>query len=155
MGDNPDFGRTGNTQKITFTENLVANKVKLERLQNLVTKEKATNPSSECSTNEHFVFTINVLNAVEESAPRLPVAINGSLPHIQLELGRPKSKWPNPFVTACIDSGAGTNIGHSDFWHSLILQLTQTVRGILIAKDCNYSPITLSGIFKSEKKKPW
>ena len=82
-----------NTQKSAFAANIVGNKGGLERLQNLVTKEKSTTPSPACSPNKPFVFTIDFLNAVEYSAPRLPVAIDGDLPHIQLELGCPQSKW--------------------------------------------------------------
>ena len=97
------------------------------------------------------MFTIVLLNTVEDSTPRLPVTIDEALPHIQLELGRHQSKCLNPFVTACVDSGAWTNIGHSNFWHSLILQFTHIVRDIIIAKDCNYSIINLSGIIKPIK----
>ena len=64
MGDNPDFGRMSRTQKSAFTAYLVANKGELERLLNIFTKEKATTPLTACSTNEPFVFTIDVLNAV-------------------------------------------------------------------------------------------
>ena len=128
----------------------MVNKGKIERLQNIVTKEKATTPSPARSTNEPFVFTTNILNAVEDSDTWLPVAIDGALPHIQLKLGRPQSKWTNPFVTAYVDSSASTNIGHSNFWHSLILQFPNIMRDILIARNCNYSPIILSGVFKND-----
>ena len=90
MGDNPEFGRISNTQKSAFNENLMANKGKLERLQNIVTREKATTPSPACSTNEPFVLTIDVLNSVGDSNPQLPVATDGTLTHIQLELRRPQ-----------------------------------------------------------------
>ena len=82
MGDNPDFVCMSKTQTSAFAANLVANKRELERLQNIFIKEKASAPSSACSTNEHFLFNTDVLNYVEDSSPWLPVAIDGVLTHI-------------------------------------------------------------------------
>ena len=64
MGDNPDFGRTRKTQKSAFAANIVTNKGELERLQKLFIEEKSTTISPACYTNEPFVVTIDVLNAV-------------------------------------------------------------------------------------------
>ena len=48
MGDNPDYFLTIKSQKNAFAANLMANKGKLEHLQNIVTKEKDTTPSPAC-----------------------------------------------------------------------------------------------------------
>jgi hypothetical protein len=89
-----------------------------------------------------------ILQSPVSSHEALPVPIDGNLPHIQIPLG--ELGGINPGVSACIDTGAGANVGYLPFFESLCALHPEVIDQIYCSKTGQYAPIKMTGIVSAD-----
>ena len=81
--------------------------------------------------------------------PPLPVPLDGDLPHIGLTLGL-KDCSTNPILQACVDTGAGANVGLLTYFDGILFMHPECVDQIFCVNDGNYSDIHMTGIVSED-----
>lgn len=89
-----------------------------------------------------------IFQAPVTNKPMLPVPIDGNLPHIQIPLG--DLGGLNPSVSACVDTGAGANVGYLPFFESLCALHPDIIDTFYCSKTGPYAPIKMSGIVSED-----
>ena len=99
--------------------------------------------------NDAFMYPVIAVYQQQVAGRKpLPVPIDGDLPHFQHFIG--KAGGSNPSLTACLDSGAGANVGYMGYFDGILFQHPECVDGIFTVRDGEYMSIKMSGIVSED-----
>lgn len=91
----------------------------------------------------NFITFATALHSHNGKLP-LPISIHTELPHIQIMLGHPDSRF-NPCILGILDTGATLMVGYSDYVLGICDMYPELVSSIIWAEE-KYMPISLSGV---------
>jgi hypothetical protein len=94
-------------------------------------------------------FSVMVLEASTGSAlPRIPISVEGNLPHISLPIGHdPQTKFS---LSVAYDTCAACNVGFAGHHLPIAERYPELVKSLTYTAD-KYTPLTLSGIVHGDK----
>ena len=151
----PSWDRCSKRQKVAIVASVISKKSHVMEFKDVSKdlrdmEEEKYSAYSRGSNDDSEVFHYTCIMVFQQGIkPPLPVPLDGDLPHIALTLG-PHAGPTNPTLTACVDSGAGANVGLLTYFDGILFMHPECVDQIFCASEGNYSSIRMTGIVSED-----
>ncbi len=93
-----------------------------------------------------------VILSTKSSKPQIPIAIPGLMPHLTLQMGKPKEEKDYPALQCMLDFGASLSNANFHYLEAVIKQYPHILKVIYLHNS--YTTIVLSGIVTTPNEAP-